>query len=91
MEGTTLEDDGTFQPKRISTFSLVTGLGMINFGLFRNLCVSCGSLQCSVPSQIATLIDPSFLKRAGNFSTIKLTRFPALPAGRAMQCKYFRL
>ena len=75
---------------------------MINFGWFRNFCVSHGSLQWLVPSQIghlmslfATHIDPGFPKKAGNFLTIlnfvKLTWFPALPAGREMQCKYSRL
>jgi hypothetical protein len=75
---------------------------MINFGMFRNLCVSHGSLQWPVPSKIShlmyistTRIDLGFLKRARNFLTIlnfeKLTRFLALPAGRTIQCKYFRL
>lgn len=75
---------------------------MINFGLSRNHCVSHGSLQWSVPSQIghliyifATCIDPGFPTRIGNFLIIlnfdKLTQFSALPTRRMTECKYFRL
>lgn len=75
---------------------------MINFGMFSNLCASHGSLQWTVLSQIGhliylftTRIDLGFPIRTGDFLTIsklvRLTWFPALPAGRTMQCTYFRL